>query len=264
MRCAEFQRFATTWVDGELDGADIGGSEAARFAAHAEACPSCRRVASAHEGYRRALADLAREDAAPNSLRAHIAAGLDAAERNLRPSARGVFGLAAALAAALLVPELFSSPVGETEHSDAVAPIIEASVETHRRDLPVEVASNEPEEVCDWFSGKVDFPVRLPVFAVDEVPAQIVGARLSHIREQSAALVRYRIADAQVSVLVFPDDGQLDVPEPRSERVGGSFFLDNRSGYNVALFRDNGTAYAITTEMPRNRFANLVEAAELR
>jgi hypothetical protein len=64
------------------------------------------------------------------------------------------------------------------------------------------------------------------------------------------------VADAQLSVLVFPDDGRLDVPEPRSGRVGGSFFLENRSGYNVALFRDN--------EMPRNRFANLVEGAELR
>jgi hypothetical protein len=264
MRCAEFQRFATTWVDGELDGADLGSSEAARFAAHAAACASCRALAAEHEGYRLALAELTSRDAAPSALRARIAAGLDAADRNLRPSARGVFALAAALAAALLVPELFSSPVAAVEHSDAVAPIIEASVETHRRDLPVEVASNEPDEVCDWFSGKVDFPVRLPVFAVDEAPAQIVGARLSHIREQSAALVRYRVADAQLSVLVFPDDGRLDVPEPRSGRVGGSFFLENRSGYNVALFRDNGTAYAITTEMPRNRFANLVEGAELR
>jgi len=257
--CAEFQKFAEPYVDGEFD--SVSRIE---VDAHVAECGACRQTAEELKAFKAFLRRHAGQVKAPDHLRERVSKALADADRGPTVSGRHLLALAAAILLAFVVPNFFQSSITEPldTYSESLTPILDASVDFHRRDLPVEVAGDH-ETIRQWFRDKVDFPVRLPEFDVEQ-NLSVVGARLSHVESYSAAHVVYQVGAAKVSVMLFPDDGQLDVPSRKEERVGSDYFRDNRSGYNVAVFRDNGVTYAITTDMPERSFERLVSTALFR
>ena len=140
--------------------------------------------------------------------------------------------------------------------SSLATPIVEEAVTWHRRNLPVEVTGPSDARVRRWFDGKVNFPVRLPQFE-KRAPGQVqlLGARLSNVKERQAAYVVYEVDGKKMSVMAF--DGR-DIPRPSRDR-GEPIYFENSSGYNVAVIEDNGITYSITSEMPQKEMVELVE-----
>ena len=117
--------------------------------------------------------------------------------------------------------------------------------------------------VRTWFRGKVAFPVRAPRF--QQVPAaQLVGARLSNLRDHDAAYLVYEINGSKVSVFVFDPTG-VELGEGDGELyrmvAGRRVFLDERGPYNVALFSDRGVGYAITGDVDEQMMLKLINAS---
>ena len=253
MKCEEFQEFADLYVDGEFD---IAGQ--AEVDAHLADCPSCREVATDRDAFRLFLKRESEKDVAPIHLTAAISKALDRTTVPTRVAARWTWRVAGAMAALLLlVINVFpNSPSNDVPSPFMTDPIVEASVDWHRRNMPVEVTGPDADVIREWFMSKVDFPVRLPNFE-PSLHANALGGRLSHLNNQSAAHVLYEIDGLKVSVILF-EEPHLRVPTRARGAMGGDYLYGNRQGYNVAVFRDNGVTYAITTEIPQPAFREMV------
>lgn len=191
-------------------------------------------------------------------------------------------GFAAAAAAALLITAVWPSgtdhgPAPATNvHEDGAAgrtgpvkfnperanmgyePIVRESVSWHRRQVPIEVVGPDDARVNHWFQGKVDFRVKTPRFdRRGDGDVNLLGARLSNVREKQAAYVVYEVDGSKVSVLIF--DRNERVPDSAA-RVGERGFY-NAGGYNVAVVEDQGVTYSITSDLPREDHVQLVNAA---
>jgi hypothetical protein len=152
---------------------------------------------------------------------------------------------------------------------DAAAPpeaareaIVAESVNLHRRNLPVEITGPSDARVRYWFHGKVDFPVNLPRFdRVRQENVNLLGARLSNLREKQAAYVVYEARGQKLSVMVFDDQHRVRrvAAAPRARADEREIY--NAGGYNVAIVEDDGVTYSITSELPREDMVKLVNAA---
>lgn len=127
----------------------------------------------------------------------------------------------------------------------------------HARSLPVEVNGPSPERVGHWFQGKVDFPVRPPVFS--QVRADLVGGRISWVRDQPAAHLYYDFDGRRVSVLIFtpprrrlPVDGIPGICVP-----GRTVYVGRSRGVNVAFVQHDKVAYALASDVPEQQVLGL-------
>ncbi len=184
-------------------------------------------------------------------------------------------GLAAAAAVALLVTAVFSSGASE-DASPTIAPsgtaraerpqsrnmgyepIVRESVSWHRRQVPIEITGPDDARVNHWFQGKVDFKVKTPRFdRRGDGDVNLLGARLSNVREKQAAYVVYEVDGSKVSVLIF--DRNEKVPDSAARAGERGFY--NAGGYNVAVVEEQGVTYSITSDLSREDHVQLVNAA---
>jgi anti-sigma factor (TIGR02949 family) len=247
MDCQEVQGLLDAYLDG-----DFGEQEKAAIAAHLDGCPRCSEVVRFGEVFRRRLRESQQEPAAPAGLERRIRRAL--AEAEPRDSWM-VFGLRwlvpAAAAVALMVGVVVSKRSGRKP--DAV--LAQQSVEWHRRQLPMDVTGSSPDTIRRFFSDKVPFAVRPPVFEQPRV--RLEGGRLANLKEHTAAYLVYQVGGERVSVFIF--DSNALPPSGTIVRVGPRRVRWHRlRGYSVALYSSGGTGYAVASEMDHQRMIQLI------
>ena len=257
MNCPEFQRFADAFVDGEF-----GEVERAEINAHLSGCGSCRELAGQLESIKQLVRSQQARDCAPEHLRKAVTVAISGSSLGWSVNGRLYVGAAAAAGLVLLFVSFFNDPDAQTFRTELVTdPILEASVDWHRANLPIEVTGPDTASIRDWFIDKVDFPVRLPRFD-DSVSCSLLGGRLSHLNNNRAAHVLYEVEGSRVSVLLFRDGGNLRVPVRPANAREFQYYQGNLHGYNVALFADNGVNYAITTALSQPALSELVSRVD--
>ncbi len=263
LNCDDITPFIDAYLDGEFE-----ERECAEFEAHLSHCEECRAEFDFQRKFKRQLKQSLAETKAPESLRGNIMALLEEeatqqqAEqtrqtRHSRLRTAGFLGapLAAALAAVFLLPAFTIAPATSSQ-----LPIVEQTVDWHRGDYPLEVASPEAQDISEWFLGKVDFPVRPPQFHSAK-HVELVGARIAHIQDRRAAYVLYDVDGARLSVMMFEGDG-LEVSSENIKNIAGTdVALSRANGYEVAVMQNNGVTYTLTTELDESNFVTLMEDA---
>lgn len=277
--CEETERYIDAWADGELD-----PSAAAHVEAHLARCPDCRDVASVLQQLKRTLAGC-REDCAPTVLRHRVLAALDAeddgrlmaeASRRRKRHALGVALTGAALAGVVLAqgwkarqgPSDDAMGMSTGPQMAGVLPMLEDVAQRHARELPAEVEASDPVQVAQWFRGKLDIPVRPMAFR--GMTARLVGARISNVRDRTAAALYYDVGGRRMTVFVF--DGGRGLPRSLAATPGGALsmvrgqpmYVGSAHGYTISLTEREGVAYAIASDMPPQECARVVESADLR
>lgn len=260
--CDEAKRWLDAWADQELD-----PSAAVHVEAHMARCRCCRAEAEGVRALKRSLAGL-REECAPTALRFKISAALDQADRaqeaecaaaKRKKHALGFALTGAALAGVVMASGHRSVRGGDTMQA-GVLPVVEDVAQRHARELPAEVEASDPTQVSQWFRGKLDIPVR-PV-AFRGVPARLVGARISSVRDQMAAALYYDVGGRRMTVFVF--DGNLVRPDMDVREMGAAPYMVVSHGYTVTLTEQQGVAYAIASDLPPQETARIVRSVELR
>jgi anti-sigma factor RsiW len=259
--CAEVERLAAPYLDGEFD-----EGERAAVEAHLAACEPCRSRVAGARSLRSALRARLRAAAAPGtpagtapeSLRLRIAEALDREDAARAPARRPVpwwrrvvtpvpvAALAACVAGVLVVL---------AGHRSA-DPLVEEAVRKHARDLPLELnaASLGPEAIPSLLASRLEFNARPPDFEASGL--RLVGARLAHLRDWPAAYVRYETPRGQVGLFIVDDPGRrLGDAEDAQVRV------INAHGYNVAVWRRNAIVYSVVSDLDEADLVRLVEAA---
>jgi len=245
LRCAGIQRFVDTYLD-----AEFGETERSEFENHLQSCDSCRQKVKLQAEWRVAIRQTAPREKAPAALRNRVQRSI-ANEARGRKSWRGFVtrvlpvAAAAGIAATAMVAHFSLSPVA----ADVIA--------KHQRRMPVEISGGS-DQVKQWFSDKVQFPVRPPSLCSS---CSLRGGRLAEVANQQAAYLVYDVNGNKVSVFIF-DPASVPLTLPQKATVQNrEVYLDQEHGYNVALYRDHGVGYAIAGDLDRDQMLKLVSAA---
>lgn len=252
LRCAGISRFVDTYLDGEF-----GEGDRAEFEAHLSECESCRGKVRAQAEWKAAIKKAAPREQAPAALRNRISRSI---ARESKPMLTWRQWAMRAMPAAAAVGLVATFMISKVQWSPVAADV----VAKHQRQLPIEV-SGGPEQVKEWYSGKVDFPVRPPQLchgvAAADPHCQLRGGRLASVGDKPAAYLVYDVNGDKVSVFIF-DASDLPIEARRKAVVGNrEVYFDQEHGYNVALYRDRGVGYAIASDLDQDQMLKLVSSA---
>ncbi len=279
MKCEFVKEHLDAFVDGELEAATQ-----VEFDRHLSDCPPCKDLGDFAFEAKRQVRMVCRETQAPSHVRSSILAALNAEDnllaeqdtehgkliRFVRMPKR--FAIPAAAAAALALAYAGTTQLeqglggrpgtgGGSSHAGVLLPALEDVVRLHHEKLPSDVREpdSKPDRIATYFHDKVGFPVRS---VLDSPDAQLVGARLSNVRERRAAALYYKVHNNRVTVVVF--ESSEDLPLKRVSLGGRSVYYQRVRGYDVPVVHQNGLSYAFLGDMDRNSLFQLAVAAKVR
>jgi len=154
----------------------------------------------------------------------------------------------------LIIPSrqsLDKSKITETHSSEiSGSQLTEALVDDYIRyrlsEQPAEFATNNPQELNNWFSGKLDFNARFS--NIDKL--QLVGGRLCYLFDRRVALAFYSQSDMQNPGrwISFKDD-HINLSKMKTEKLKNkTVWCGERGGYELAVWRQNDLLYALVTD----------------
>lgn len=251
--CPHFCVQLNLYLDKELDEDEIEAIEA-----HLEQCRSCREAFNRERRFRESIQRINPLYAATEDLRNRIASMLEPDDENSPAEPRRnlmswlYVGFAATVAMVMVSGILLATlPIGS-----ASATLSEVAVQTHQRHatgrLPLELVSDSPGEVSNWFDGKVPFTLKLPNYqdnSGQDKLYRLIGARLVGFRNDYAAYVRYEMGEQPISLVVTSSD----ITEPEGgERItsrGLMVHYETISDLKVLTWTHLGLTYALVSSL---------------
>jgi anti-sigma factor RsiW len=250
----------------------LQGQELDDFRAHLENCSTCRQTVETERYLSHLLRGSRPLYSAPAALRARVATTVE--QHTLAHTRRGFYepvlrilgsgrlapGRRVArlrlLVASLAVTAILLAFVPNLVRHVRAADYVETAVATHRRcldgGLPLELQSSSPEQVTAWFSGKVDFPFRLPRVQVTSSSApvyQLTGASLVRYHEKPAALVSYQKQNQKISLMVASADSAVVAGGEEVHSGKLTFHYRTDHGFNVVTWTTHGLSYALVSSV---------------
>ena len=284
MDCKFVRQHLDAYVDAELEPTPV-----IDFERHLDLCSGCRNELSLSRMLQTSLRELPRETA-PAALKQRIDRALDDAAGQPLPfllHLRGPWaGVAVAASMVMVVGAVVRSDGDGTQATttaqrDAaltgdVAPVglLGDVVARHTDQLPTEIAAEKPEQVTNWFRGKVGFRVRSVEFTEPQVQVRFMGARVSHIGDRQAAKLYYSVGDSKLTSVVFQappsllavlhNDQMIARVGAHRERIGKRVVTyRNVHGYTVPIIEHDGITYAFTGDLDQRRLLQLVASARV-
>lgn len=243
-------------VDGEIDAANTIAIES-----HLKSCADCRAELERIEAVRELLASAEIGDRAPDSLRTHIEAMLDAETGRVAQPSAGASpardrprrwamaggGVAAhvmngrwasgAISGALVASLALAMAVPRLTHTDTEDQLIQSHVRSLLVGHMVDVQTSNRHVVKPWFNGKVDFAPPVPELSDEGFP--LVGGRLDYIDDHEVAAIVYKRRLHSINLFVRPAR-TLSLP------VG---MTDRRDGYSLVRWTAGGLEYWAVSDL---------------
>ena len=263
IRCDEIRGRLTLYLDNELQ-----GDERAMVEAHLGTCESCAEIFTRELNFHNAVRESAPLYVAPPELHARVQKILSegqkvpavagAAENRRRRPSRVSWLVAAAAVLLLLLSPLIVWRIGN-QRSVPPGPASSfalVAADTHLRhmrgQLPLEVESENPQQISSWFVNKVNFSVQLPNYqesSGQEKLYTLEGARLVYYEKDYAAYVAYRMKERPISLVITSDS--VAKPSGGEEiRAGQLMFHYNAiDGLKVLTWSDRGLTYALVSDL---------------
>jgi mycothiol system anti-sigma-R factor len=268
MNCALVCRHMDACVDGELD----PGTQV-EFERHLSECASCQEQLSFERSFKAQVKAGLGDVTAPPALRERIRSAVsredvdEGADRHaFIPVLPARYGVPLAAAATVLLALVgttgwasMDDEAGPTR-ADAVMPVLEDVLRMQRSDAPPDVQGTPPR-IVSYFRNKVDFAVHPPRFEGHQV--RLEGARLSNVREHSAAALYYDAGGRRVTVVVFEPGEELLHGAVRVRMGNRDVYYQRARGYTVPMVRRNGVTYAITGDLDQQSLLRLAASAEV-
>jgi len=217
--------------------------ESATVVGHLQSCASCRARLDELRWLKEAVKSTARPAEASEEFRARLVAAAARTRRRGRSLRLGSLaaGLTIVLAALLVVPPL-------VRERRAMAELIGDHVGiTVTREEPFDVAGRDPRALERWFTGKIDFSLRIPSLPA----ARLVGARLCDISGRQIPLASYELGTRRVSMFV-ERTGRTSPRTTCEERV---------HGFTVCRRTVAGIEYLLVSDYPASEAGGILTAA---
>jgi len=140
-------------------------------------------------------------------------------------------------------------PLGLSEFARMAA---DAHLRHIQGQLPLEISSEVPEKISDWFSGKVPFVLRLPNYqeaSGQEKLYQLEGARLVGFKSDYAAYIAYQMATRPISLVVTSEAVAQPAGGEEILANGITFHFNSINGLKVITWSDRGLTYALVSDL---------------
>jgi anti-sigma factor RsiW len=251
MQCQDMEKFIHVYLDREF-----AEEDRADYERHLAECEQCRRLARFEQRFKAQLkTSLARPHLRLDereAVRARIMQSL--AEAPPLPADHGtrrwILRLVPAAAAAGVLMALVLG------RGDLQPPVVGQSLMANTNNQPVEVRTQDPHALRDWYHERLGIAVVPPQFT--DGRTALVGGRIGRVEAKEAAHLIYNRGNQNISVMVFRPEN-VPFRGMESRRIGSkSVYFSYGKGQNVAAFRHRGVGYTITGALPRHELDALV------
>jgi anti-sigma factor RsiW len=218
-------------LDGELDAAGMLKVDRQRAAD-----PEFGARYSRLEALRAAMRQHAPREAAPDALRARIAALAQAPRAAAAPRrASWIPALAAALAIGLAVGAGANRLLEARLPADATSAIVASYIRSRLSGQPVDVATNDRHNVKPWLAGKIGEGTTVVDLSKDGFA--LIGGRVDVIDSAPVATLVYQIREHFIDVTQWPEPS-------------GGASRERRDGFTVLRWSDPAHSYAAVSDLP--------------
>ncbi len=265
--CKEYQIQFSLHMDGELD-----CEERRVVDTHLANCRGCRKAFNKERWFREGLERTAPLYTASDDLRSKIKALTDeyssthniAPEKKPKPTVHPWLksfrlplkrcGYAAIFTCIIAIAAWWGG--AHTISPVQAMTFATTAVDTHQRHilgrLPLELESDSPIQISNWFDGKVPFHLKLPNY--QETSGQdklywLKGARLIGFKNDYAAFVAYQMGEYPISLLVTsasnakPEGGEIIISK------GLTTHFEAIAGLKVLTWTHRGLTYALVSDL---------------
>jgi len=266
---------------------ELHGDERAAIEDHVECCAACRtalgreqrfleRIRTARPMYQPPSSLRARVEAitigkpksrvSPSRLRRRRAALAEpgsvfpyrlSVTAPRRANRRRRIALVITVAASMIFGTLYLNRHRELLPSRRLSDFSLLAIDTHLRhlrgQLPLEIVTNSPEQISQWFAGKVPFGLRLPTYqelSGQERLYELQGARLVGFNKEYAAYVAYQMRQRLITLVVTSNSAAQPFGRERFQSHGLSFRSDSADGLKVLTWSARGLTYALVSDLP--------------
>jgi len=250
--CDDIRGRLTLYLDNELQGTDRATVEA-----HLSECESCAGVFAKELNFLKTVRDSGSVHVAPPELRAKVQQILGK-NRVGRSSRLSWIAAAAAVLLVLLLPVIVWR-IAKRPDKPEVGPACGFALmaaETHLRhmrgQLPLEIESQNPQQISSWFVNKVNFSVKLPNYQESSGQEKLYvleGARLVNFDKDYAAYVAYQMKERPISLVITSASGVEPTGGEEIAAGGLKFHYNAIDGLKVLTWSDRGLTYALVSDL---------------
>ena len=250
-KCDDIRGRLTLYLDNELQ-----GDERATVEAHLSECETCAAIFARERNFLDAIRKSGPLHVASPELRDKVRRSFNEGHRapEKRPARFGWVVATAAGLLVLLLPVLVWRIVRQSE--PAVSSFALMAADTHLRhvhgQLPLEIESDDPQQIGSWFTNKVKFSVQLPNYqesSGQEKLYTLEGARLVWYENDYAAYVAYQMKGRSITLVVT--SGSVAKPSGGKQIAskGLQFHYNEIDGLKVITWADRGLTYALVSDL---------------
>jgi anti-sigma factor RsiW len=227
--CENWRGKLDAYVDGELSSA-----EAAALGAHLRECAACASAALDRVQMKRSVAFAGKRYEPSAELRARITKLSTAKPR------RGIADqwkvlLIPALALLLITLGVKWYVGREAARRDRLySELADLHVTALASTTPVDVISSDRHTVKPWFQGKIPFSFNLP--ELQGTDFTLVGGKVTYLAQTPGAQLIYQLRKHQISVFIFPDQGEATSIAPSNPHRAVSFNEENWTQNGLRYF----------------------------
>lgn len=268
-QCDDFRSRLTLYLDNELQ-----GTERHVLEAHLEECAPCRITFENDRSFIEKVRESAPLHRASPELRSRVQDVLSnspaiAPTDGLRvrvqripwpqsTHSRRLRQLAALAVLAILVTPLavsyFKKPSETTVNAPSEFALMAADTHLRRTrgQLPLELSSDAPAQISNWFANKVTFSVQLPNYqeaSGQEKLYRLEGARLVGYKNDYAAYVAYQMKTRPISLVITSDTLAQPTGGEQIKARGLTFHYNAIHGLKVLTWSDRGLTYALVSDL---------------
>jgi anti-sigma factor RsiW len=263
--CEQFRDRMILYLDDELE-----STECADLMKHLDSCRACRAIFESERAFLESvrgvrvlqtsspeLRERAREilESSSDSTGSAVSVIEGPKERRwLRP--RYLLPIAAMLLVALAVGVWRFGAFNSKPERLGLSEFARMAANAHMRhiqgQLPLEISSEVPERISDWFIGKVPFVLRLPNYqeaSGQEKLYRLEGARLVGYKTDYAAYIAYQMQTRPISLVVTSEAVAQPSGGEAIRANGIEFHFNSINGLKVITWSDRGLTYALVSDL---------------
>jgi anti-sigma factor (TIGR02949 family) len=257
--CTEHETNVQLYVDGELTGDDRE-----EFLAHLARCAECTAAVRDAESFSRLVRSARSSVVAPESLRNAVLKTIERAEINqtgLKPVARrtrSVFlNWSIAAAAAIMLVAIACIPVLRESRQNQAEAMLQTAMLAHQQlsnnALPLDISSDSPQTVAEWFQNRVQFRFRMANSGIASnltARYKLMGGRLVTVNNESVALVAFSVPHGVVTLLVGPERLMKASGGTVVESGGIALHSHDQGPLHIVTWNTQGLSYVLTSSRP--------------
>jgi anti-sigma factor RsiW len=250
--------------------AELQGEERAMVEAHLSECESCAAVFARELNFLKVVRESAPLHVAPPELRAKVQKIVSEREQLTgvtdparysasRPGLRFRWIVAAAAVLLVLLMPVVVWRIVKQSGTPVVKPASSFALmaaDTHLRhtrgQLPLEMESEDPQQISSWFVNKVNFSVRLPNYqesSGQEKLYTLEGARLVGYQNDYAAYVAYLMKGRPITLVITSASVVNPTGGEEIPAKGLTFHYNAIDGLKVLTWSDRGLTYALVSDL---------------